>query len=134
VIVVLLYRGRGTNSRFDPYSSHGMMGRGGYDQYGYSGGNGGGGDPFAEPEPYMRPHGRSLAAPPTVQSASTAANPDVSFARDLLRLYSENPAAFDAYARDPTVRRSLKLDPAAAELAESYSTHHQGLMGMGRYV
>jgi hypothetical protein len=50
-------------------------------------------------------------------------SPDVSFARDLLRLYSENPTAFDAYARDPTVRRSLKLD--ASDLSDGYGGHHQ---------
>jgi hypothetical protein len=39
----------------------------------------------------------------------TAIGANESFARELLELYSTNPSAFAAYARNPVVRQSLNL-------------------------
>lgn len=55
-----------------------------------------------------------LAAPP---ARAPAAGEDASFARDLLQLYTKDPAAFDAYARNPDVRRSLNLQSDIAPAA-----------------
>lgn len=112
-------RGRGmASTRFDPYSAHGgggWMGRG--DPYG---GGGASADLYVQNDPYR--HAMLHAPPPAsvrgqsslgaVAAAGSASGggDDASFARDLLKLYSENPVAFDAYARDPVVRRSMKLD------------------------
>lgn len=53
----------------------------------------------------------TLLAPPPARAAVAVApvSEDTSFARELLQLYSKDPAAFDAYARNPDVRRSLNL-------------------------
>jgi len=66
-----------------------------------------------------------LAPPPPARAAmvsASAATDDTSFARELLQLYTKDPAAFDAYARNPDVRRSLNLpsEPAAAAVARPH--------------
>jgi len=111
------------STRFDPYATHsgatGWIGRA--DPY-----SGGGVDMYAQNDPYRQ---SMLPAPPAAirpgpsaaaANAAAGGGDDVSFARDLLRLYTENPAAFDAYARDPVVRRSMKLDAQEQMMAAGY--------------
>jgi len=95
-------RGRGAmSSRFDPYSA--------------PSGN------YWMPRSEMYPNADgyhaspyragTLLAPPPARAAMAAAasGDDTSFARELLQLYNKDPDAFDAYARNPDVRRSLNL-------------------------
>lgn len=110
----LFCRGRGgTSSRFDPYSApsgNSYLPRSEV----YSG---------VADVYHAVPYRSStlLAAPPTVRTVAAPASAsvdDVSFARELLQLYTKDPAAFDAYARNPDVRRSLNLQselPVARE-------------------
>jgi len=108
-------RGRGaTSSRFDPYSAP----------------SGSSWLPRSEVYPSVPLHGvdtyhpapyRSatlLAPPPSARAIAaapvSAAGEDTSFARELLQLYTKDPAAFDAYARNPDVRRSLNLQSELA--------------------
>lgn len=69
-------------------------------------------------EPYHAAPYRSatlLAPPPPPPVRAVAAvGEDTSFARELLQLYTKDPAAFDAYARNPDVRRSLNLQSELA--------------------
>jgi len=60
-----------------------------------------GGPTYVAAEPYVAPAAAALYPRATVASDS--------FARELLELYSTNPAAFAAYARSPVVRQSLNL-------------------------
>ena len=53
--------------------------------------------------------GTLLAPPPPARASASTSSDDTSFARELLQLYTKDPAAFDAYARNPDVRRSLNL-------------------------
>ena len=90
------------SSRFDPYSSPGAWMSRGADPYG---------DAYSS---HAAPSASSRMTPLGMSRGGgigATSEEDTSFARDLLRLYTENPTAFDAYARDPVVRRSLKLDP-----------------------
>lgn len=109
--MVLTNRGRGSmSSRFDPYSAplgNSYLPRSeGYpsmDSY--------------HPAPYRS--GTLLAAPPSARAAAVSTSvsgEDTSFARELLQLYTKDPAAFDAYARNPDVRRSLNLQPEPAAI------------------
>ena len=120
------FRGRGmASTRFDPYATHGgaagWIGRA--DPYGV-----GSVDIYPPSDLYrqsMLPAPPSVLRPgPSVASAASSAaaggGDDASFARELLRLYTENPTAFDAYARDPIVRRSMKLDAQEQMLATGY--------------
>ena len=89
-------RGRGgMSSRFDPYSPSGSswLPLHGADAY--------------HPGSYRS--GTLLAPPSFRASAASAPSEDTSFARELLQLYTKDPAAFDAYAHNPDVRRSLNL-------------------------
>ena len=124
-------RGRGVSStRFDPYSAHSGANAGGWMGRAdpYSAGNG---EVYIQNDPY-----RQLSAPPSAlrgppsAASAVAGGDDASFARDLLKLYTENPVAFDAYARDPVVRRSMKLDGQAQMLAAEYD---DGLNGQGDF-
>lgn len=116
------------STRFDPYLAHGggaggWMGRSDPYASGLAGG-----DMYAQQDPYRQQS--MLHAPPQApvrpaagaayNSQAATASDDASFARDLLKLYSENPAAFDAYARDPVVRKSLKLDGQEQQVAAAY--------------
>jgi hypothetical protein len=126
LILCAVCRGRGmASTRFDPYLAHaggagGWMGRSDPYAAGMAGG-----DMYAQADPYRQP---MLPAPPQAavrptpaySNAAAGGGDDASFARDLLKLYSENPAAFDAYARDPIVRKSLKLDGQEASVAGLY--------------
>lgn len=98
----------------------GERGRGGMMPWGPARGRGRG-TMSSRFDPYSAPSGSSWLPRPDAFAANmhTAAEPayppqrgdDTSFARELLQLYSRDPAAFDAYARNPQVRRSLNLDP-----------------------
>lgn len=105
-------RGRGAlSSRFDPYSSP----------------SGNSWLPRSEMYAGIPPHGMdgyragTLLAPPPASARASVASDDTSFARELLQFYSKDPVAFDAYARNPDVRRSLNLQSElAATPADSY--------------
>jgi len=56
----------------------------------------------------------TLLAPPPARASASVSTDDASFARELLQLYTKDPAAFDAYARNPDVRRSLNLQSELA--------------------
>ena len=120
MIVAYYFRGRGgMSSRFDPYSApsgnswmprsemysnmtpHGMDG------------------PYHAPS-YRAGGGNLMAPPPSARPSGSV--DDMSFARELLQLYTKDPAAFDAYARNPEVRRSLNLesDPTMHSQDDSY--------------
>jgi len=66
-----------------------------------------GGPTYVTAEPYVAPAATALYPRATVASDS--------FARELLELYSTNPAAFAAYARSPVVRQSLNLGGVPVE-------------------
>jgi len=89
------------SSRFDPYSAPPGSSWPPRSEV-YSGG------PYSGDGYHQAPYrsGTLLAPPPP--PARPAAE-DTSFARELLQLYTKDPAAFDAYARNPDVRRSLNL-------------------------
>jgi len=104
----LTYRGRGgMSSRFDPYSApSGSSWPPRSEVYA--------GVPLHGADAYSASYrsGTLLAPPPSARQAAasaSAASDDTSFARELLQLYTKDPAAFDAYARNPDVRRSLNL-------------------------
>jgi len=61
-----------------------------------------GGPTYVAAEPYVAQAAAALYPRATVAGSD-------SFARELLELYSTNPAAFAAYARSPFVRQSLNL-------------------------
>jgi len=61
-----------------------------------------GGPAYVAAEPYVTPAAAALYPRATTIGSD-------SFARELLELYSANPAAFAAYARSPVVRQSLNL-------------------------
>jgi len=102
------------SSRFDPYSAP----------------SGNSWMPRSEVYPSIPPHGMDgyhaapyragtlLAPPPSAKVP--ASGDDTSFARELLQLYAKDPAAFDAYARNPDVRRSLNMQ---SELAAQGAVH-----------
>jgi len=100
------------SSRFDPYSAppgsswlprSEVYSGGPYSADGY------------HPAPYRA---SSLLAPPPPPARPAAE--DTTFARELLQLYTKDPEAFDAYARNPDVRRSLNLQ---SELAPAGGMH-----------
>ena len=88
------------SSRFDPYSApsgNSWMPRS--EMYGAPHGMDG----------YRGPAGTLMAPPPSGRAAAMSGDFETSFARELLQLYNKDPAAFDAYARNPEVRRSLNV-------------------------
>ena len=105
------FRGRGSaSSRFDPYSAPSASSW----------------VPRSEVYPSVPLHaadgyhqapyrsGTLLAPPPSRAAVAAPGSTDDSFARELLQLYTKDPAAFDAYARNPEVRRSLNMAPELA--------------------
>lgn len=123
------------STRFDPYLAHaggagGWMGRSDPYDSGLAGG-----ELYAQQDPYRQSmlHAPSAAAARPAAAAAGAAyasqaasaSDDASFARDLLKLYSENPAAFDAYARHPVVRKSLKLDNQEQQAAAAAAVYDE---------
>lgn len=119
-------RGRGTmSSRFDPYSAP----------------SGNSWMPRSEMYPSMDGYhsspyraGTLLAPPPTRAAMASASGDDTSFARELLQLYTKDPAAFDAYARNPEVRRSLNLQSELAPTALVHSREENYLKTPREYL
>jgi len=60
----------------------------------------------------------TLLAPPSFRASASTPSEDTSFARELLQLYTRDPAAFDAYAHNPDVRRSLNLPSELSQSAD----------------
>jgi hypothetical protein len=117
-------RGRGgrgvLGSRFDPYSAPPLPGNSWFprsDQYVSPGA----GVHMMEPSPtvdvYRNPGVLHAPPPPAGVHRPGLSGDDSSFARELLQLYTQDPMAFDAYARNPQVRRSLNLEPEPPVLA-----------------